>query len=294
MDRLYKYVDDIKTGKIDSCNEIKQAVARFETDLLREDIEFREDKAKHAISFIEILQHYTDKFNNKRFILEPWQVFIVANIFGFYVKGTNLRRFNSAYIEISRKNGKSALSAAIALYCLFESNGSQVYIASNSKEQATICLDAIKGFTKKLDPNGKYLQRYRNTVNYKKADSLIRVLPANSDKLDGLNASCYVLDEYHAAKTSEVRDVLKSSQGMRENPLEIVITTAGLNRNVPCFELRKVAKEILAKAAKDDSFFAVIYTLDSDIELRRIIPYDVANITTNTVISALNIMEELK
>lgn len=262
ISKLYTYIDDVKSQKIKTGVEIKQAIQRFENDLLRSDIYFDKDKAEKALIFISHLKHFTDRYDNKPFILEPWQVFIIANIFGWFIKETGLRRFNNAYIEVSRKNGKTAIAAAISLYMLIaegEANA-EVILAANSREQAKICFDAVSKFSKKLDPGSKYVKPYRYDVKFR--NNIIKVVASDSTKLDGLNASCVILDEYHAAKTSQVFDVLKSSQGMRSQPLFIVITTAGFDKKSPCFSLRTTAKEILEGLKTDDSQFIAIYSLD--------------------------------
>lgn len=262
LEQLYKYIEDVKSGKISVGTEIKQAVKRFEDDKKNGELYFDEAKAQSAIIFISYLKHFTGKFNDTRFYLEPWQVFIVANIFGWYHKNTGLRRFTSAYIEVSRKNGKTALSAAISLYCLVaegEANA-EVILAANSRDQAKICFSAVSKFAKKLDPKSTYLKSYRNETKYK--DNICKIVSADASKLDGLNPSCVILDEYHAAKTSNMYDVLKSAQGMREQPLFIIITTAGFDKASPCFSLRTTAKEVLQGLKKDDTQFIAIYTID--------------------------------
>ena len=262
VEQLYKYIDDVKSKKIVVGLEIKQAVKRFEKDLKRVDVYFDDVKALKAIKFISHLKHFTGKHDNTRFYLEGWQVFIIANIFGWFNSGTRLRRFNNAYIEIARKNGKTALSAAVSLYCLIgegEANA-EVVLAANSREQAKICFSAVSKFSKKLDPKEKYIRPYRNEVFY--GNNVVKVVSSDASKLDGLNCSCVILDEYHAAKTSNVYDVLKSSQGMREQPLFIIITTAGFDKSGPCFSLRQTAKDILEGLKRDDSQFIAIYSLD--------------------------------
>jgi len=264
INNLYEYIDDVKSGKIATGIEIKQAVTRFENDLKREDIYFDTEKANNAITFISHLKHFTGKHDNKNFILEPWQTFIISNIFGWFITSTRLRRFNNAYIEVARKNGKTALAAAISLYTLIadgEANA-EVVLAANAREQAKICFTAVSNFAKKLDTKGKYIKPYRNEVKY--LNSIVKVVASDSSKLDGLNCSCVILDEYHAAKSSNVYDVLKSSQGMREQPLFIVITTAGFNKKSPCYDLRITAKEVIEGLKEDDSTFIAIFSLDTN------------------------------
>jgi len=93
-------------------------------------------------------------------------------------------------------------------------------------------------------------------------NSSLRVFAADDSKLDGFNASFGLVDEYHSAKNSKVRDVIKSSMGMRENPHLCTITTAGFDKALPCYKLRTTAVEVLNNLKQDDSFFIAIYCLD--------------------------------
>lgn len=220
MKPYYKYADDVIQNKIVSCSNIKLACLRFQEDLNRDDLEFRESVVDRAISFISTMKHFKGKASGKKFILEPWQQFIVANIVGFYWHGTNDRRFTSSYIEVSRKNGKTALAAALCLYFLIADgeDGAEVDLAANSREQAKIAFEFCYEFAKQLDPSGKYLTSHLKGIKFNVNASQLKVFAADASKLDGFNASFGLIDEYHAAKNSKVRDVIKSSMGMRQNP----------------------------------------------------------------------------
>lgn len=233
-------------------------------------MEFKEDKVDRAILFISTLKHYTGKHSGKPFTLEGWQQFIIANIVGFYWKGTNTRRYTSSYIEVSRKQGKTALAAALCLYYLIADgeDGAEVLLAANSKEQAKIAFDMCSKFSKGLDSKGKYLTAYRADILFNLTNSKLKVLAADDSKLDGFNASFGLLDEYHAAKNSKVRDVIKSSMGMRMNPHLCTITTAGFDKTLPCYQLRTVAIEVLNGLKIDDEMFIAIYSLDADDDWR--------------------------
>lgn len=270
MKPYYKYVEDVIDGTVVAGTTIQLACKRFQDDLQREDIEFREDKVDRALQFIGTLKHYTGNHSGKPFILEGWQQFIIANIIGWYWKGTANRRFTSSYIEVSRKNGKTALAAALCLYYLIADgeDGAEVLLAANSKDQAKIAFDMCSKFTKGLDPKGKYLTAYRADILFDMTKSKLKVLAADDSKLDGFNASFGLLDEYHAAKNSKVRDVIKSSMGMRQNPHLCTITTAGFDKTLPCYQLRSVAIEVLNGLKQDDEMFIAIYGLDSTDDWR--------------------------
>jgi len=263
--KLYnEYANKVLNGKIITGKSIQLACKRFQSDLQREDLEFIESKVDRAIEFISKLKHFTGKHSGQSFILEGWQQFIIANIIGFYWKETGTRRFSSSYIEVSRKQGKTALAAALCLYYLIADNedGAEVLLAANSKEQARIAFDMCSNFVKGFDPKAKYLTAIKTDIKFNLTNSKLKVLAADDSKLDGFNASFGLLDEYHAAPNSKVRDVIKSSMGMRENPHLCTITTAGFNKSLPCYQLRTVAIEVLNALKIDDSMFIAIFSLD--------------------------------
>lgn len=264
MKGYYHYVEDVLNGKIVVGELIKLACQRFKDDLQRQDIYFNESVVDNAIKFIGTLKHFMGKSSGKHFKLENWQQFIIANIVGWYWKDGNTRRFTSSYIEVSRKNGKTALAAALCLYYLIADgeDGAEVDLAANSKEQAKIAFEFCSSFSKQLDPKGKYLKPYRDNVQFALNNSKLKVFAADDSKLDGFNASFGLIDEYHAAKNSKVRDVIKSSMGMRNNPHLCTITTAGFDKTLPCYKLRSTSIEILNKLKTDDSMFIAIYSLD--------------------------------
>jgi phage terminase large subunit-like protein len=264
MVRLWTYIKDVESGAVRSCIHVKNAVRRFKADLKRTDLVFRKDKVKQVVDFIGHLKHFEGAYSGKNFKLLPWQYFIIANIYGFYWKGTNQRRFQTAYIEVARKNGKTALSAALGLYHLIADgeDGAQVLLAANSKEQSHICYDMTAEFCKGFYPRADYLRRFRADILFDKTNSMLKVLAADSDKMDGYNCSFGLIDEYHSAPNSKVRDVVRSSQAMRVNPLLLTITTAGFDKTLPCYDLRTVCTEVIAGLKEDDSMFSVIFSLD--------------------------------
>ena len=260
----YKYAVDVVNGKIVCCENIKLSCQRFLSDINRDDLVFREDVVDRAIAFIGTLKHFAGKSSGQNFLLEEWQQFIIANIVGWYWKESGDRRFTSSYIEVSRKNGKTALAAALCLYYLIADgeDGAEVDLAANSKEQAKIAFSFCSNFAKQLDPKSKYLKAYRDSILFNTNNSKLKVFAADDSKLDGFNASFGLVDEYHSAKNSRVRDVIKSSMGMRQNPHLCTITTAGFDKTLPCYKLRTTAIEILNGLKTDDSMFIAIYSLD--------------------------------
>lgn len=263
----YKYAKACIDGTQKCCLYTKLACERFVKDVDRQDLIFIPRKVDRVIEFCSKLKHFQGKSAGKYFILEPWQEFVTANIFGFYKydeDGKLERRFNLAYIEMSRKQGKTALIAAYGLYGLIYDNemSAEIILAATSREQAKICFNLCSGFAKSIDPKGKYLTILKQGIEYRKTMSILKVISADASKQDGFNASFGIVDEYHAHKTSKLFDVIKSSQGFRQNPIMFVITTAGFDKTAPCYVMRTSNIEILNGIKEDDSRFCVIYTLD--------------------------------
>lgn len=261
----YTYPQEVIEGKIVAGEYIKLACKRF-LDLMEDDrYVFVEERVDKVISLFKCLKHFKGKSAGKEFILEPWQQWILANAYGFFTKSDGTRLTQTIYVEVARKNGKTALAAGMGLNALFNDNesGAEVYFAANSKEQVKVsawplCSNFASGF----DPNGKYLSVFRDTIKFDKTKSWLKVLASDSTKLDGPDPSTFILDEYHAAKSNSMKAVLESGQGTRENPLAIIITTAGFDKLGPCYELRTTGTEILKGLKEDDSFFVAIYSLD--------------------------------
>ena len=261
----YRYAQDVIEGKIVAGEFIRSACERFLSLMEDDRYEFREDKVDEVINFFPYLKHFKGRHADKPFTLEPWQEWIVASIYGFYVREDGSRLTQTVYIEVARKNGKTALAAGIGLNALINDDeaGAEVYFAANSKEQVKISAWPLcSNFAKKFDPKNRYLQVFRDTITFEKTSSWLKVLAADSTKLDGPNPSTFVLDEYHAAKNNSLKAVLESGQGTRDNPLEVIITTAGFDKLGPCYELRTTGSEILKGLKEDDSFFVAIYSLD--------------------------------
>lgn len=267
MDNLEKYKDyanKVLQGEIVACEYVKQACGRY-LDFFNK-YDFRSEKVDKVVSFIQRLKHFTGKHNGKPFTLLPYQEWIIYNIFGFYYKNTNKRVTNYVYIELARKQGKTALAAAIALYMMVADgeNGSEVEMVANSAKQAKICFDMSSNFLQSIDKKGKYFKRYRDKIKFDYTKSFLQILSSDASGNDGYNSNCFILDEAHEQTDSRLWDVMCSSQGMRENPLAMIITTAGFNMFGFCYGYRKTCLEILSGVKEDDSQFTAIYTLDDE------------------------------
>lgn len=269
--RFHCYALDVVGGKVVACKFVRQACQRYLDDLNDDRFVFRLDRVTRCVKFIRMLRHFSGSANGKPFVLESWELFIVANLVGWYWRGTGKRRFNEAYVSIARKNGKTALFAALMIYFLLADGepDATVLISANSREQATrVDFKMVRGFLQKLDPKAKTVKAQRNQVKVAKTTNMMYVTAADASKLDGYNISACLVDEYHEADTSAVKDVLKTAMGNRRNPIQCVVTTRGFDMSKPCFALDQYAQQVLSGEKKDDTLFAMIFTLDEGDDWR--------------------------
>lgn len=282
-----KYIDDVKNERIIVNEYIKLAIKRFEDFRNRSDIYFNINKVNHVINFIQTIKHYVGEYAGKPFELQPWQCFIIASIFGFYRVDNNKRLVNNVFLFLARKNGKSALAAAIALYLLVadDENSPELVFAANSREQSKILLEITTNFAKSIDKNEKFIKIYRNEIKTDFNKGKAKIVSADAGKLDGLNLSSFIIDEYHEAKDTKMYDVLASSQGMRKNPLSIIISTAGFSTQSPCKSLFDTSIQILRGVKTDDSFFCALYTTDENDDYTNNKNWIKANPNLNVTIS---------
>lgn len=274
----YKYADDVIKGVIPACKQVIGACRRFFADLENPAYVFRSDVVERALKKMSFFRHSTGMSAGARFNPEPWQVFVYANLLGFYRKDGktdkkgNLiqRKYNSGLISIGRKNGKTyGFCGALGMYFLLfdKEPNPEVALVANSREQARdVDLKCITDLCKNLDPGKKILKPQRNRIKTKVGT--MYVCPADASVLDGKNVSFSIIDEYHEAKNSKVLDTIRQSSLQRVSPLNLIITTAGYDKSLPCYKLHEYATQVLEGKVEDDAFFAIIYTLDEDDDWR--------------------------
>ena len=226
---------------------------------------YDKSKADRAVTFIQNLCHTKGKWAGTPFMLLPWQEQIVRDIFGI-VKENGKRQFLTAYVEIPKKQGKSELAAAVALYLLYADNeqSAEVYGAACDRNQASIVFDVAKQMVQMspaLMRRSKITAAQKRIVNYSN-NGYYQVLSAETGTKHGLNVSGLVFDEIHAQPNRQLYDVLtKGSGDAREQPLFFIITTAGTNKNSICYELHTKALDLLGGRKNDPSFYPVVYGL---------------------------------
>ena len=227
-------------------------------------------RADRAVKFIEMLKHTKGKWAGKRFWLFPWQEQVVRDIFGI-VDANGNRQFRISYVEIPKKNGKSELAAAVALYLLYADGepSAEVYGAAADRQQASIVFDVANQMVQMcpaLLKRSKVMAATKRIVNYSNA-GFYQVLSAEVGTKHGLNVSGLVFDELHTQPNRQLYDVLtKGSGDAREQPLYFLITTAGTDRESICYELHMKALDILAGRKIDHTFYPVVYGMPDDAD----------------------------
>lgn len=260
-----RYAQDVLTNKINACEAIKLACQRFMDWFERQDIYFDYEDVDRKIRVVSRLKHYTGEHNGKPFIMLPWQQWVTANIFGWKYKSTGRRVTKKVLLLISRKAGKTAFAAALGILCAIADgeHSAEVELVANSRHQAHIAFEMTSNFCESVDKSNKIFKRYRDSILIPRTKSKIQVLSSDAMGNDGYNSSCFILDEFHAARDWQLYNVMKSSQGMRAQPLGIVISTAGFLLNqYPCYEYRITCLDILRGNKEDDAQFSAIYELD--------------------------------
>lgn len=260
------YINDVSEKKIKTCKAVQNAVKRHLNDLKKSKKDFPyyfdEQYAKNAINFFCEMVHTQGDLALTKLKPEPWQQFIIASIYGWRSKETKLRRFNRAYIQMARKQGKSFLASAVGLYDLISEPGAQVVSAATKREQAKIVFNDAKNTVKYSKMLSKYISTWSHALTFK--DGSFTYISNDSKTTDGLNPSCAIIDELHAHKTDDLLNVLQSGMGARKQPLLFLITTAGHDLSNPCYaEYERVEKMLAgAKGYENEKYFGIIYELD--------------------------------
>ncbi len=269
----HSYAEDLIAGKRAACELTILAAKRYLADLKKSaqagyPFQFDPDKATRACRFIEAMVHTKGKWAaaGETLKLEPWQAFFVCNVFGWINKKTGKRRFRQAYLRVSRKNGKSQLAASIGLYMLTLDGeaGAEVYSGASTEKQAWEVFGPAKIMANR---NAPFRTKAKITVNAKN----IHVL-ANGSKFepvigkpgDGASPSCAIIDEYHEHQTDDLVDTMITGMGAREQPLLLIITTAGSSTGGPCYAYDKDAAAVLRGDIDRDELFALIFGIDRD------------------------------
>lgn len=231
---------------------------------------FDEAKADYAVQFINCLKHTKGRWIGQPFELLPWQDRIIRDVFGT-VKENGYRQYNTAYVEIPKKNGKSELAAGVALYmtCGDGEWGAEVYGCASDRQQASIVFDVAVDMVDQCPALKKRIKPVMSVKRlvYQPTNSFYQVLSAEAYTKHGLNVHAVIFDELHSQPNRELFDVMtKGSGDARTQPLFFLITTAGTDRHSVCFEQHQKAEDILLGRKIDPTFYPVIYGVPDDAD----------------------------
>lgn len=276
-DDAYKYCVMVLSGTFITCKDTRLACIRHLRDIKRsiEDDEFpyvyKPKRAKKVIQFIEVLPDTKGKFNK----LALFQKFIVSMVRGWFTEEDDYLRFNKAFISMARKGGKSLLVSGLTLYSfLFDrepAEGRQIFCAANDKKQASIVFNMVAKqlmyFISQVPELKKDVKKVRELLQHTEDGSYVMPLSRDTGAVDGFEPFLAVIDEYHAAKTNEMLELIESGQVNLMQSLIFIISTAGFNLNAPMYmDEWPYAKEILADTYRDEQYFAIIFEQDSEEE----------------------------
>ena len=267
LDFSYRhYADDVLDGRIIAGRWARLACERFIDDLdcgHERGLYFDDERAQLAIAFAALCRHSKGEWAGKPIILEPWQQFIIANVFG-WLRDDGTRRFRVIYNEVARKNGKSTMLATIGLYGLVADNepGAEIYTAATKFDQATIIHRESVNTVRQSPALQREIKVYRN--NLTNGFGFYKPLGADSKTLDGLNTHMALVDELHAHPNGELYEILQTSMDARRQPLIYAITTAGIDPRSFCAGQHEYTRNVLQGTFDDDAFFGVVYALDRE------------------------------
>lgn len=268
VDSAKNYARGVVRGKIAACRLTQLACQRFLDDLKRKakDFEwaFNKDRAERTCRFVELLPHVKGKWSGDSLVLEPWQCFIYCNLFGWEHRKTKLRRFRRAFVFVPRKNGKTTMAAPIGLLMLTveAEPGAEIYCGAASEDQANEVFRPSKAMAEKAEGFKETFGVDTMKSSIFREDGLSFFKKLIGKPGEGQSPYCAIHDEFHEHPTSEQVDAMDTGMGARQEPLQLIITTAGTDVASPCKEFDDYSRKILEGSLEDDRIFAIHYTID--------------------------------
>lgn len=265
MNYIIAYYNLIKSKKIVVSNKVKIQFEKLIYAIDNPDkYHFDLDKANRPIEFIEkFCKHSKGQWSGKRVILDLWQKSIIQSVFGF-VDDKGFRQYREVLVIVARKNGKSTLLSALALYMLFgdKEGGAQICCVASKKDQAKIVFNEAKNMVSQSPLLSKHIKKRKSDLYFPKTFSYFEPLASDSNTLDGLNVHCGIIDELHSIKDRNIYDVTKQSMSSRQQPVLFMITTAGFVRENIYDDMYEYSSNVLNGTVEDERFLSFIYELD--------------------------------
>ena len=274
MNYIKEYVGQIDKGNIVVGKKVKKIYKRLleESDDKRLPFYFNEEKGNRPIEFIETFCKQAEGEIGKPIKLELFQKAYIQALFGFVYRDTGLRRFNETMFLVGRKNGKTTMLSAIALYMMIaDGEGSaECYSVATKKDQASKAFKSACAMRAQSPEIRAIINKRRTDMYMPSTFSSFEPLSSDSDTLDGLNSHLVIIDELHAIKDRNLYEVMKQSTSSRRQPLVVMITTAGTVRECIFDDIYNYANNVLEGTIKNDAFLPVLYELDKTEEWKDI------------------------
>lgn len=271
--RAETYARQVISGKIPACKWIKLLCQKHLDELAlskSDDFAFYFDpaKAEKVAKFLQLLPHTKGKWAGKKELvkLEPWQLFSVCIPFGWIRKKDNTRRYRTILIFVPRKNGKSIIGGGVGLYMLTADGefGAEVYSGATTEKQAWEVFRPAKLMVERTPALKEHFAVEVNASNICRLEDGSRFEPVIGKPGDGSSPSCSIVDEYHEHKDSTLFDTMETGMGAREQPVMLVITTAGSSIGGPCHQLVRDSERMLEGVMSRDDLWPALYTIDQD------------------------------
>ena len=274
VDKGHQYAKDVTSGKISACKWIILPCQKYLDDLAyskkNKDSKYYFDKqAAERVLFIkQQMPHTKGKWARERqkLILEPWQCFFNMNVFGWRNRETGFRKYRKALLIVPRKNGKSAEAASTGNY-MFACDGeygAEVYSGATNEKQAWEVFRPAKIMVQNNPDFKDYFGIEVNASNMNRAKDGSRFEPIIGNPGDGSSPHCAIVDEYHEHDSDRLVDTMETGMGARDQPLMLIITTAGDNISGACYQLQIDLQKVLEGVVKNEQLFGLIYTIDTD------------------------------
>ncbi|BAS45642.1 phage terminase large subunit [Staphylococcus schleiferi] len=269
---IEQYYQKIKSGDIVASKRITKQYEKLVHDMYNHDkYVYDDDKAQRPIQFIETFcRHSKGDLAGKPLILDLFQKAYISALFGFIDKDTGKRRYTESFFYVARKNGKTTMLSAIALYMMIADgeSGAEVYSVASKRDQANILFDQAHEMIKQSPDLNKNIRKRKSDLYFSHNFSKMQSLGKNSNSLDGLNAHLVVIDELHSIQDRNLYEVMKQSQSARTQPLLIMITTAGTHRGTIFDDLYEYACNVVDGNFNDENFLPIMYELDKKDEYK--------------------------
>ena len=269
---ILEYWQEMKEGRVIVSKRIYKQYEKLIEDMnYHPKYVYDERKAERPIQFIEsFCRHSKGELAGKPLKLALFQKAYISALFGFIDKETGHRRYTESFFFVGRKNGKTTMLSAIALYMMIADgeSGAEIYSVASKKDQANILFDQSHEMIMQSPDLNRNIRKRKADLYFPHNFSKMQSLGKNSNSLDGLNAHLVVIDELHSIQDRNLYEVMKQSQSARTQPLLIMITTAGTHRGTIFDDLYEYACNVVDGQFKDDNFLPMMYELDAKEEYK--------------------------